>query len=57
MATLVEKFVSTSHVDKKYEFWSQILDYVARPIGGRKEISEINCKCEVCRNDLRHLVS
>lgn len=57
MAKLVEKFVSTSQVDKKYKLWSQILDHVAKPIGGRKEISEINCNCETCKKDLTLLTS
>ena len=57
MAILVEKFVSTSQVYKKYKLWSQILDYVAKPVGGRKEIGEINCNCEVCRKDLGLLMS
>lgn len=57
MAKLVEKFVSTSQVDKKYKLWSQILDLVAKPIGGRKEISEINCTCKICRKDLKLLTN
>jgi len=57
MAELIEQFVSTSKVDKKYELWSQILDYVVKPIGGRKEISDINCNCEVCKKDLALLTS
>ena len=57
MAELIEQFVSTSKVDKKYKLWSQILDYVAKPIGGRKEISEIDCNCEVCKKDLALLTS
>lgn len=36
----------------KYKLWSRILVLVAKPIGGRKEISEINCHCEVCKKDL-----
>lgn len=57
MARLVEKFVSTSQVNRKYKLWSQILDYVAKPIGGRKEISEINCNCKTCKKDLTLLTS
>ena len=57
MARLIEKFVSTSVVDKKYKLWSKILDHVAKPIGGRKEISEINCNCKTCKKDLEFLTS
>lgn len=57
MARLVERFVETSNVEKKYQIWSKILDYVANPIGGRKEISEINCNCKTCKKDLELLTS
>lgn len=57
MARLVERFVETSNVEKKYQIWSKILDYVAKPIGGRKEISEINCNCKTCKKDLSLLTS
>ena len=57
MAKLLEKFVSTSNVSKKYNYWDQILNHVAKPIGGRKEISEINCNCKVCKRDLQILTS
>lgn len=56
MAKLVEKFVITNDVGKKYKVWSKILDHVAKPIGGRKEISEINCNCRACREDLENLL-
>lgn len=56
MARLVERFVTTNDVDKKYKVWTQILDYVAKPIGGRKEIADINCNCKVCKRDLKNLL-
>ena len=52
MAELIEKFVATSDLSRKYEVWSKILDHVAKPIGGRKEIKDINCGCRVCKRDL-----
>ncbi len=55
MAKLIEKFVATTEVKIKYKHWSQILEHVAKPLDGRKEISEINCNCEVCREDLKLL--
>jgi len=55
MAKLVGQFVSTVDVNKKYKIWSKILDYVAEPIGGRKEIADVNCGCSVCRKDLELL--
>lgn len=56
LASLVEQFVITPEVKTKYEIWRQILDYVAKPIGGRKEIFEMNCDCANCRKDLKLLV-
>ncbi len=55
MAELLEKFVSTSDLDNKYALWSGILDHVAKTIGGRKVISDINCNCENCKKDLANL--
>lgn len=56
IAKLVEKFVVTSDIDNKYKIWSKILDHVAKSIGGRKEIADINCNCKICRKDLKFLV-
>jgi predicted nucleotidyltransferase len=53
MAKLLEKFVLVSDVNKKYKIWTSILNYVAKPLGGRKKIEEINCKCPVCKKDLK----
>ncbi len=55
MAKLIEKFVVEINVKRKYKLWSQILDHVAKPIGGRKEIKDINCKCKTCKADLKLL--
>ncbi len=52
---LIEKFVEENKVNKKYKLWSKILDHVAKPLGGRKEIKDINCDCRVCREDLKLL--
>src|SRR5258708_3966499 len=52
LAKLLEKFVITNDVKTKYKYWSKILDYVAKPLGGRKKIYEISCNCEICKKDL-----
>lgn len=57
IASLVEKFVSTSSVNQKYKLWTKVLNHVAEPIGGRKQIDEINCKCKTCQKDLIVLLS
>jgi predicted nucleotidyltransferase len=52
LVLLVEQFVSQSNVQEKFKLWSEIIDYVLQPIGGRQPISENNCDCDVCRQDL-----
>lgn len=54
-AKLLEKFVSTTDVKTKYKYFSKIIDHVAEPMGGRKEIYEMNCNCKVCKEDLKLL--
>lgn len=55
MAKLIERFVTTTEVKTKYKYWNQILDHVAKPIGGRQEIKDINCNCKTCKADLKLL--
>lgn len=55
LALLLEKFATATSVLKKYSFWEKILDHVAIPMGGRKEIGNINCNCKVCKVDLNLL--
>ena len=55
LARLVERFVSTCDVREKYSIWSEIIDYILKPLGGRQPIAENNCNCEVCREDLARL--
>jgi hypothetical protein len=52
LVLLVEQFVSQSNVQEKFKLWSEIIDYILQPIGGRQPISENNCDCDVCRQDL-----
>lgn len=52
MMEMVEKFVSVHEAGGKYRVWTEIIDYVLAPLGGRQPISEINCDCEVCKEDL-----
>lgn len=55
LAQKVEDFVSIADAKQKYEYWSQILDHVTKPLGGRQPISENNCNCSVCVEDLDNL--
>lgn len=52
LASLVKDFVVTADVDVKYQYWSMIIDYVTKPMGGRQPIAENNCDCDVCQKDL-----
>jgi predicted nucleotidyltransferase len=55
LASLVRDFIMTADVDTKYTYWSLIIDYVTKPMGGRQPISENNCDCDICRKDLAAL--
>ena len=57
LAELVEKFVVTSEVQTKFQFWSAIIDHILAPIGGRQRIEDNNCTCEVCLKDLAMIQS
>ena len=52
LAQLLEQFVITCDIQKKYYYWSAIIDHILAPVGGRQPISENNCTCEVCQRDL-----
>ncbi len=52
MAQLLEAFVATADAEAKFAVWTQIMDHVLRPLGGRQPIAQNNCGCDVCRGDL-----
>ncbi len=56
LAALVEAFISTADVQRKFALWSEVIDYVLLPLGGRQPIAENNCDCEQCRADLAHFL-
>jgi len=55
LATLVDRFVSTADAATKFGMWTEIVDYVMAPLGGRKLLSEMNCDCGACQRDLEML--
>ncbi len=57
LAVLVESCVATVHPPAKFAAWSAIVDHVLRPLGGRQTITENNCACPVCREDLARLLT
>lgn len=57
LVELLNKFAVSSSIANKYRFWSQVLDHISKPIGGRKKIEEINCDCKLCISDMKKLQS
>jgi hypothetical protein len=51
LAWLLRSFVATADVQKKFTFWSQIVDHVAGPLGGRQPIETNVCACAACVAD------
>lgn len=56
LALLLEQFVTTSDVQRKFACWSAIIDHILEPVGGRQPIAENNCDCAVCQRDLSTLL-
>ncbi len=54
LAVILERFIATNEVRSKFAVWSEIIDYTLKPIGGRQPISENNCECEICKEDLKN---
>jgi Nucleotidyltransferase domain len=55
LAGLIRRFLSTGDVEAKFEAWSEVVEHVLIPLGGRRPISENNCDCAVCTADLTAL--
>lgn len=56
LAKLIEQFLNTQEVKQKYLIWTDIIEHILKSIGGRQPISENNCNCEVCIQDLAYLL-
>lgn len=56
LAKMVRAFVRTAVVEEKFRVWSDIIEHILRPIGGRQPIQENNCACGTCRADLATLL-
>ncbi len=52
LAQLLEHFLTTADVHAKFGYWSAIIDHILEPLGGQQHISENNCDCAVCQQDL-----
>lgn len=56
LAALLRRFVRTADLKEKFHAWSDIIEHVLRPIGGRQSIKENNCACASCGRDLKALL-
>lgn len=56
LASLVRNFLLENDVERKYSLWLEILDHVAKPVGEWRQIEDMNCDCETCREDLLRIV-
>ncbi len=54
---LLREFLSLSDVQKKFTAWSKIVEHITKQMGGKKNIGELNCDCENCKEDLRLLLN
>lgn len=57
LAGLVERLVSTTDVLAKFAIWTDVIDHVMAPIGGRQTIAGANCACDACHRDLAMLAN
>lgn len=55
LAALVEAFVATADLHAKFRLWTDIVAYIARPLGTWAD-AENTCDCVVCREDLATLL-
>lgn len=55
LAGLVEAFVATADLHAKFRLWTDIVAYIARPLGSWAD-AENTCDCVVCRADLAALL-
>jgi hypothetical protein len=54
---LLRSYVREANIQKKFQLWSKMLDYVLKPISGRQDIKDNNCSCTDCKKDLAALVT
>jgi hypothetical protein len=52
LAGLVERLVIAADVSAKFAIWTEIIEYVLAPLGGRLPIAKNNCACAACQRGL-----
>lgn len=54
-ADLLRKFIKESNLEQKFEIWSNIVDHIVKPMGGRLPIEDNLCACPICSQGLNLL--
>ena len=58
---VLEKFLirmmSAKNMKDKFSYWTKIIDHVLKKLGGRIDIEETSCTCQICREDIGFLKS
>lgn len=57
LAKSLRLFVREQNVNKKFQIWSDIVEHILKPIGGKQEIEENNCKCDICKKNLADVLA
>jgi predicted nucleotidyltransferase len=56
LADVVERLVITTDVADKFAAWTELIDYILAPLGGRQPRATYTCACAMCQHDLALLV-
>ncbi len=54
LAKLVRVFLTVDAAKAKFNVWSKIIDHILKPLGGRKQIKKMNCRCKNCKKTSPH---
>jgi hypothetical protein len=58
MGKLLRDFVNEQVIEQKYRLWTEMIDYVLRPVGGRAfGRFEESCTCDLCQADIQRLLA
>lgn len=57
LARLVERLVGATDVAVKFVVWTNVIDHVMAPIGGRQTIAGVECACNACQAGLAMLAN
>lgn len=55
LSRLLRAYVLEKDTNKKFKIWTKMIDQILKPVGGRQDVKENNCKCADCKKDLATL--